>query len=56
MVRYGRIISVALAALAAFAVATLLRASPEAVRWALLVCLMGFIGATLRLRHLDTGL
>ncbi len=56
MVRCGRIVGVALAALAAFAIATLLRAAPEAVRWALLICLMGFIGATLRLRHLDAGL
>jgi len=56
MARYGRVMGVALAALAAFAVATLLRAAPETVRWALLICLMGFVGATLRLRHLDAGL
>ena len=55
MARYSRIMGAALVALAALAVATLLEAAPEAARWALLICLMGFIGATLRLRHIDAG-
>ncbi|BAK68373.1 MULTISPECIES: hypothetical protein [Sphingobium] len=40
----------------ALAAAMLLRSAPEAARWALLICSLGFIGATLRLRRIDAGL
>jgi|GEM_PF-2188975 len=50
---YGRIAGTAAAALVALAAASYLEAVPEAVRWALLICSLGFIGATLRLRQLD---
>ncbi len=33
--------------------ATLLRDAPEAARWALLICSLGFVGATIRLHRLD---
>jgi hypothetical protein len=52
MSNYGRIAGVLIVALGALGVATLLGAAPEAARWALLICSLGFIGATLRLRHI----
>jgi hypothetical protein len=51
---YGKIAAALTVALAALAVAALLSTAPDAVRWALLICSLGFIGATLRLRQLDT--
>jgi hypothetical protein len=51
---YGRIAGALAAALIALAAAVLLSAAPDAVRWALLICSLGFIGATLRLRQIDT--
>lgn len=53
MLGYGKMLSAVTAALAALMAAVLLSAAPDAVRWALLVCSLGFIGATLRLRQLD---
>lgn len=53
MSSYGRIAGAMAVALAALAGASLLQAVPEAVRWALLISSLGFIGATLRLRRLD---
>lgn len=50
---YGKIAGAASVAFAALGAASLLSAAPEAVRWALLICSLGFIGATLRLRQLD---
>lgn len=50
---YGRIAGATTVVIAALAVASLLETVPEAVRWALLICSLGFIGATLRLHHLD---
>jgi hypothetical protein len=52
MSNYGRIAGVLSVALGALGAATLLGAAPEAARWALLICSLGFIGATLRLRHI----
>jgi hypothetical protein len=54
MSSYGKIAGALVVALAALTGAALLRAAPEAVRWALLICSLGFIGATLRLHRLDT--
>ncbi len=56
MAQYGRIFWTASAAFAALAAAILLKTAPDSVRWALLICSMGFVGATLRLRQLDAGL
>ena len=53
MSSYGKIAGTAAAVCAALIAATLLRAAPEAARWALLICSLGFIGATIRLRRLD---
>ena len=53
MSSYGRIAGAAAAVCASLLAATLLRAAPEAVRWALLICSLGFVGATIRLRRLD---
>ena len=53
MSSYGRIAGAAAAVCAALLAATLLRAAPEAVRWALLICSLGFVGATIRLHQLD---
>lgn len=50
---YGKITGAAGAAVAALAGAFFLETAPEAVRWALLICSLGFVGATLRLRQLD---
>jgi hypothetical protein len=50
---YGRIAGATTVVIAALAVASLLETVPEAVRWALLICSLGFIGATLRLHQLD---
>lgn len=55
MSRYGRMALTALVALATLAGAALLQAAPEAARWALLICALGFVGATLRLRRIDAG-
>lgn len=52
MSNYGRNAVVFLIALGAIGGAALLGAAPEAARWALLICSLGFIGATLRLRHI----
>lgn len=56
MSHYGRIAGAALAALSALVAATMLNAVPEAARWALLICILGFVGATLRLRRIDSNL
>lgn len=53
---FGKIAGAIAVALAALAIASLLRAAPEAARWSLLICLLGFLGATLRLRRIDAGL
>ncbi|MBT2188509.1 hypothetical protein [Sphingobium nicotianae] len=53
MFSYGRIAGAAAAVCTALLAATLLRATPEAVRWALLICSLGFVGATIRLHQLD---
>ena len=50
---YGRTIGALAIALAALAAAALLSTAPDAVRWALLICSLGCIGVTLRLRQLD---
>ncbi|MCW2368027.1 hypothetical protein [Sphingobium sp. B11D3D] len=44
-----------MALLAALGLALLLRSAPEAARWSLMICVMGFVGATMRLRRLDAG-
>jgi hypothetical protein len=54
MSSYGRIAGTAGAVCAALLATGLLRTVPEAARWALLICSIGFVGATLRLRQLDT--
>jgi hypothetical protein len=56
MSHHGRMAGVMIAALAAPAAAALLGTAPDAARWALLICSLGFVGATLRLRRLDAGL
>ena len=56
MSSYGRIAGAALVALSALGAATMLGAVPEAARWALLICILGFVGATLRLRRIDSNL
>jgi len=44
-------------AILAFAVAAAsLAAVPDMVRWALLICALGFTGATIRLHHIDVDL
>ena len=50
---HWRIAGALMAALAALAVAALLTSAPDAVRWTLLICSLGFVGATLRLHQLD---
>jgi hypothetical protein len=55
MFGFSRIAGALLAALAALGIALLLRSAPEAARWSLMICLMGFVGATMRLRRLDAG-
>lgn len=56
MPSYGNIARPAVAVCAALLAAALLRAAPEAVRWALLICSLGVVGATIRLRRLDSRL
>ena len=56
MSSYGRIAGATLVALLALIAATMLTAVPEAARWALLICILGFVGATLRLRRIDSHL
>ena len=64
MFGFSRIAGALLAALAALGIALLLRSAPEAARWSLMICLMGFVGATVlvkgrgnyvSLRRLDAG-
>jgi len=53
MAHYGTILRAAAAPLVVLAVSILFKTAPESVRWALLICSMGFVGVTLRLRQLD---
>lgn len=55
MAHYGTILRVAAAPFAVIVASILLETTPESARWALLICSMGFIGVTLRLRKLDAG-
>ena len=52
MSNYSGIAGPLAVALAALALAILLGAAPEPARWALLICLLGFLGATMRLRRI----
>ena len=54
MAQYGKMAGAAAAVSLALLAATLLRAAPDAARWALLICSLGFVGATIRLHRLDT--
>lgn len=56
MSHFGRITGAVFVALSVLVAATMLNAAPEAVRWALLICILGFVGATMRLRRIDSNL
>jgi hypothetical protein len=55
MAHYGTILRVTTASFAVVVASTLLETMPETARWGLMICSMGFIGVTLRLRRLDAG-
>lgn len=56
MTRIGSLALTVIVALAALISALLLTTAPEAVRWALLICSLGVVGATLRLWQIDARL